>query len=165
LNRVTRIFEPRWLAAAHDVARWAASATPPTGHERRYPTVTAGPKASHRRSRPILHCHTPHAHGPRETDSRRPTNGVTAVPRPHARTSPSPRAVLRPCRGPYRDLVTLTRKEASLTALRTAIKAATSYPRVSTEPPPPAIGIPSVSHCSAQHQCRLSMPSTSSCTT
>jgi hypothetical protein len=49
--------------------------------------------------------------------------------------------------------------------LRPAIKAAVSSPRASTEPPPPSIGIPSVSHCSARLQCRLSTPSPSSCTT
>jgi hypothetical protein len=60
-----------------------------TGYDRRSTAATAGPKAFHRRSHPILHCHALHAHGPRETDPRRPANGVAAVPRPRARTSPS----------------------------------------------------------------------------
>jgi hypothetical protein len=60
-----------------------------TGHDLRSTAATSGPKAFPRRLHPILHCHAPHAHGPRETDLRRPANDVAAVPWPHACTSPS----------------------------------------------------------------------------
>jgi hypothetical protein len=59
----------------------------------------------------------------------------TARRRTRRTSPPALRAIHRPCRGLCHDWVTLTCKETSLTALRRAIKAATSFStRVSTQP-------------------------------
>jgi hypothetical protein len=89
---------PRVRAHARRRARGpTGSRRQPTGHDRRCTAATTGPKASHRRSHPILFCHTPHTHGTRETDLSRLANGVAAVPRPARACRRSPH---RPCLDP-----------------------------------------------------------------
>jgi hypothetical protein len=78
-------FEPRRLAPTHDVARarpcWSRHR--PTGHERRYPVVISGPKASHRRSHRNPRRHASHLLRPSRPTSPPPNQW------PHRHTSPA----------------------------------------------------------------------------
>jgi hypothetical protein len=64
----------------------------------------------------------PPSHRPSLPPRARHASTHVAPPNQPRLTSPPPRAVLRPCRGPYRDSVILACKEAPPTASRSAIK-------------------------------------------
>jgi hypothetical protein len=116
-------------AALHDVAsRCAASraltATHPLGSERRGSQRPAGPCAM---EPPLLPASlAPRASHPWAAVPPYPRRAAQPIARRRTRRTSSPplRAVLRPCRNPYLDLVSLARKKTSLAALRTAIKSA-----------------------------------------
>jgi hypothetical protein len=130
-----------------------------TGHDRRNTPVTAGPKAFHRRSHPTLHRHAPHAHGPRETDLRRSANGVAAVPGPRAHVA-ALSIVLRPCRDPHRDWPQRG-AQATPQPPRAIHKSRSFFTRVSTKPPPSAIGavpVSSLRRAIPVPQARLNLP-------
>jgi hypothetical protein len=138
------LFEPERLhrtTSCRAAPRRARSPRPPLGPERRGSLPPAGPcavgpPASNRHLVPL---HVRHVLTPAAPANQRRRRRTRATP-PLVGDWP-PRVAAHPAvPRPYHDLVPLARKETFLIALRTAIKAATSSPRMSTLPPPSAMG-------------------------